>query len=235
MAVDSEGVAQATICDAATRTDIIDQPGKKANELRDKALGLDLILIEIICSLSPADMQQAKKNSKQARLASTLTPTTTTAHTDEPDSRFLADRTACCEPCYTTSKLAYNPALSWIYLAACPGGLRHFQLDQEKETVPGEINGVLEEFVTSPRCSAVTVKADFCDGAGNEADLHCMVYVPTGVKVKDVVWYSGTLQDELKKEGKHCDGLIGEVAWVGGSDHAWIHTTVLGEDQDDFD
>ncbi len=72
---------------------------------------------------------------------------------------------------------------------------------------------VREEYVTSPRCSAVAVKAGYVAGKLISEDYtwefgHCVVYEPTGVNMVSVLDVVDTLEAQLLGVG-----LVVMTAW----------------------
>ncbi len=139
----------------------------------------------------------------------------------------------CFAPCYTTPTLIINPELLSKPTVTSARGLKHFRLDSvdtPHHLYHQKIYACLDQFVTSSRCSAVAVKAThyiFRTNGTSTAEQDCAVYVPTGVKVADLVEVVDKFISQVKLDGVQpgLSVILGQLGWIGGSDAAWIHTT----------
>lgn len=118
-----------------------------------------------------------------------------------------------------------------------------WNLDWTNDYINGFLEASSHEFVTSPRCSAVGVKLIHHIVINNnngfsmtDQHFHRVVYVATGVKIRDMVEAIREVEREANSRGSfgHCKSLVGELVWNDGSDAAWIHTTEWDENFGSF-
>ncbi len=158
--------------------------------------------------------------SKQIRLAGTATFITTTfqaAGFTGTDADMVIDGCICCLPTYPPSQTLYlHPQLATSHLTGStpsPPRVQLFDLSSFSRVMRYLCKRVREEYVTSPRCSAVAVKAGYVAGKLISEDYtwefgHCVVYEPTGVNMVSVLDVVDTLEAQLLGVG-----LVVMTAW----------------------
>ncbi len=175
------------------------------------ALSIPHILKGIICGLPPSDIQQAKKVSKtwqttcwrsrQIQLAGTATPTTTSSDTFTRSGHNTTFSSICCMPSYD-GKMRLHPGLP-------KGDRSDYSKTSLTFSLDGTITADLNDFVTSPRCCVVVLRSDKMEWPPPQ---HCVVYIPTGVKVRDVVEMAWAMGGSGYFLGSLCGKLMVEEA-----------------------
>lgn len=125
------------------------------------------------------------RRSKQIQLAGTLNPTTKALE--------LGGHPLRCKPYYSSSKFRLHPGFDRRGLCVRHGHMLAM-LVWHKSLNEGASH---DDFVTSPRCSVVAVGT----GQAPELEQHCVVYVPTGVKMVDVGEAVAALESQALSSG----------------------------------
>ncbi len=176
-----------------------------------KGLAIPHILKGVICDLPPLQILQAKavcktwyttiNNSEQIFLATIAHPTGTTFQAGDGELQQALGHT-CCTPCYPGGSLSLHPAFKVLVTEQ---GYKTFTITHYTTPRP-TIEDYYEDFVTIPPCSAVGMQVNYMAMVPTfrRVKEHCIVYVPTGVTIGDLLdvaeklkWHEGHLHESF--------------------------------------
>lgn len=126
-----------------------------------------------------------------------------------------------------------RPKLDLVAVEGWPADVKTFNLaegncydpkDPASSTLWNNLNEHGDEFVTNPRCSVVVLKASKDESSdeywtyGYTFD-HCSVYIPTGVKIKDLLYVVHALEEQMRDRHAIRLKLVGQVAVESDKSH----------------
>jgi hypothetical protein len=165
-----------------------------APSAQDRALGTNVLLEQILTNLPRKSIYIVKRVSQgwrqmtitspellEAAPSMALMPLNPTLPTIM--ARYVHARMEGGTPRYDVSDgVVVNAVLEsqWV----CTGE-RRFHIIKYGQSVPGLTGAVLDEFVTQPPCSAIGLKL-FDTSTLSRDTTETVVYVPTGVRIRDV-------------------------------------------------